>query len=292
MTAEIVVANKLGVALAADSTITIRSGTGDKTYNNANKLFTLSKLHPVGALVYGSANLNGIPIEVIIKEFRLSLSDTEQDSLSEYADAFLDFLRTSVPITPTDHSANFDAIVFEYCRQLQIAIRQAIVNRQISLSDATAVRAVIREFITDFRDSVNAAGPSPSMLGIDRAALSQMYPNVVETTVGTVFAIFGLTAATRRRIIELILDACLSNELTDNRLGIVITGYGRREYYPSLVSYEMDGFFAGQLKLVVKSTGNVSNSNESLVYPFAQRDVATLFMEGVDPIYQEYMDGQ
>lgn len=48
MTAEIAVLNKLGVALAADSIVTITSPRGEKTYNTSNKLFTLSKRHPVG----------------------------------------------------------------------------------------------------------------------------------------------------------------------------------------------------------------------------------------------------
>lgn len=96
----------------------------------------------------------------------------------------------------------------------------------------------------------------------------------------------------RRSIIDLVYDACLSNELTDNRLGVVITGYGRKEYYPSIFSYEMDGFFAGHLKILSIAANKIENDNESMVFPFAQADVAALFMEGVDPVYQEYMNGQ
>jgi hypothetical protein len=77
MTAEIAVMNKVGIALAADSAVTI---AGKKVYNSANKLFTLSKYHPVGILVYGSAEFNEIPWEVIIKEYRNYLKDKEFDS--------------------------------------------------------------------------------------------------------------------------------------------------------------------------------------------------------------------
>ena len=64
MTAEIAILNSSGIALAADSAITISS---DKVYNNTNKLFTLSKYQPVGVMIYGSANLIDIPWEIIIK---------------------------------------------------------------------------------------------------------------------------------------------------------------------------------------------------------------------------------
>jgi hypothetical protein len=43
VTAEIAILNKLGVALAADSAVTVETEGGQKIYNTVNKLFTLSK---------------------------------------------------------------------------------------------------------------------------------------------------------------------------------------------------------------------------------------------------------
>ncbi len=52
MTAEIGVMNRLGVALAADSAVTI-GGDARKVYSSADKLFQLSLGAPVGVMVYG-----------------------------------------------------------------------------------------------------------------------------------------------------------------------------------------------------------------------------------------------
>ena len=60
MTAEIVIMNKSAVALAADSAVTVGCERGEKIYNTINKLFMLSKYHPVGIMVYGSAGLIGV----------------------------------------------------------------------------------------------------------------------------------------------------------------------------------------------------------------------------------------
>jgi hypothetical protein len=207
MTAEIVVANKVAVALAADSTVTIRGGGADKTYNTANKLFTISKLYPVGALIYGSTNINRIPLEVIIKEFRLTLPDQEKPTLKEYADEFLEFLRNSVPISTQDHADNFAAVVREYCRQLGTNIRNAVLDRQVNPADINTVRAITREFVSDFRNRVSAAGQSASMQNVDRATLSQMYPRVVDDAVNTFFRLFSPTPAICRSIIELVYSA-------------------------------------------------------------------------------------
>jgi hypothetical protein len=50
MTAEIAIINKNAVALAADSAVTLRDPQSPKIYNTANKVFMLSKFHPVGIM--------------------------------------------------------------------------------------------------------------------------------------------------------------------------------------------------------------------------------------------------
>ncbi|TGV05567.1 hypothetical protein E4695_15955, partial [Alcaligenaceae bacterium 429] len=93
MTAEIVIMNKHGVALAADSAVSV--GT-QKVYNTANKLFSLSKSHPVGIMIYGNATFMGIPWETIIKKYRKDhLQRNSFDTLKEYSDDFLNYLSTS-----------------------------------------------------------------------------------------------------------------------------------------------------------------------------------------------------
>lgn len=74
MTAEIAIMNKWAVALAADSAVTIQTSENVKIYNT-NKLFMLSKYHPVGIMVYGNAELLGVPWEGIIKGYRKELGE-------------------------------------------------------------------------------------------------------------------------------------------------------------------------------------------------------------------------
>src|SRR5262245_20254388 len=107
MTAEVAVMNKLAVALAADSAVTVRGRTQPKIYDTVNKLFALSKYHPVGVMVYGGAEFMGIPWESIIKVYRSTLRKRHFPSLNEYATHFLTFLeddRTFItPSIELDH---------------------------------------------------------------------------------------------------------------------------------------------------------------------------------------------
>jgi hypothetical protein len=89
MTAEVVILNRTGVALAADSAVTI----GDsKVYNTVNKLFTLSKYHPIGVMIYGNAEYMTIPWETVIKSYREELGDKSFSTVRDYGHDFVRFL--------------------------------------------------------------------------------------------------------------------------------------------------------------------------------------------------------
>ncbi len=64
MSAETAIMNKEAIAIAADSAVTLREG---KIFTSANKIFSLSKYHPVGVMIYGNATFMGIPWETMIK---------------------------------------------------------------------------------------------------------------------------------------------------------------------------------------------------------------------------------
>jgi hypothetical protein len=91
MTAEVAIMNRMGIALAADSAVTLGIG---KTYNTADKLFALSKFHPVGIMMYNNARIMDIECETIIKSYHDFLGTKSFDTLSEYARDFLHYLET------------------------------------------------------------------------------------------------------------------------------------------------------------------------------------------------------
>ena len=108
MTAIVGVLNKQAVAVAADSAITI--GSGRKIYNTANKIFTLSKRHPVGVAIYGNARFNSsIPWEIVIKMYRDQLGDTTKPTIREYASDFFDFLEEVHFFVDFTHAAAADS---------------------------------------------------------------------------------------------------------------------------------------------------------------------------------------
>ncbi|MFQ5788149.1 MAG: hypothetical protein ACE5H1_09235 [Thermodesulfobacteriota bacterium] len=92
MTAEIAIMNKEAVALASDSAVTMIGTSGQKIFTSANKVFTMSKYHPVGIMIYGNAIFMGVPWETIIKVYRSKFGIKKFNTLKGHAKDFIEFL--------------------------------------------------------------------------------------------------------------------------------------------------------------------------------------------------------
>ena len=75
MTAIVGTINRQGVAFAADSAATHTTSSTCKITNHANKIFELSKSHPVGICICGGSSFMGVPWEELFKMFRKNIQD-------------------------------------------------------------------------------------------------------------------------------------------------------------------------------------------------------------------------
>lgn len=74
-----------------------------------------------------------------------------------------------------------------------------------------------------------------------------------------------------------------------NHTGIVVAGYGDKEYFPCLVSYEIDGFTPYGLRAVGPEVSRISDANKASIHAFAQREMAETFMEGIDAQNRQFI---
>jgi hypothetical protein len=293
MTAEVAVLNKLAVALAADSTVTITSQDGSKTYNTTNKLFTLSKYQPVGILIYGSTELNSIPLEIIIKQFREYIGRKERGQLTEYADAFVRYLHTHVPISRQDQIYNVDRLAAVYCGILRTLFIKDCRNQGVPLA-ASLKRAngakLFHDTLAQLHTQARIRGRNRIFRGLTPATLLGQYRATIAGDVKNALDYFKPTIQQLNRAANWVCKAILSNDLSSGHSGFVVAGYGRDQYYPSLISHRADGFLANRFKLVRYRPSAIARDNGAAIVPFAQTDAAELFMEGVDPYYQTYIE--
>jgi hypothetical protein len=73
--------------------------------------------------------------------------------------------------------------------------------------------------------------------------------------------------------------------------GVVIAGFGQRDTFPSLKSFDIDIIANNKLKYKERLSAGISFDNDATIIPFAQREMVVTFMEGIDPYLENHMEG-
>ncbi len=140
MTAEIVVINRNGVAMAADSAVTIGR---ERVWQTANKLFSLSPYNDIGIMIYGAGSFQGHSWETIIKCFRQDCSTKEFQTVEACTKSFIAFLKSN-KIKGSESN-----IYYIFLNQLNELIKLLNIDKKKTVDDAT-VQAILKNQIKYF----------------------------------------------------------------------------------------------------------------------------------------------
>jgi hypothetical protein len=289
MTSEIVVMNSLAVALATDSAATVTAGSDNKIYNAADKLFMLSKHHPVGVMVYSNASLLGVPWEAILKMFRRILGSTEYPRLVDYGDRLIQFLNDSKNLFP---QAVEDRFYLRLVRTLfdQIAdsihdqlYAQSLENAEEKTADEK--REFAKKVIFEMRDKWSKFSDVTCFEARTGEAMATRHSGKVNELMMKAFEDLPRDADMTTALRDLAILLVGKSEILREALsGIVIAGFGRDEHFPVMQSFELGEIYQGKLKYrrdkVVAIDGD---STTSIIVPFAHAEMVNTFLFGVKP---------
>jgi len=291
MTAEIAILNRNGVALAADSAVSIGGVDQPKIYNTVNKLFSLSAIAPIGAMVFGNALLTGVPWETVVKSFRKDLGTTVFEHLSEYADALIAYVeQTQSLFSVQQEQREFDTSCFVLYSDLR-----DLINNRLHLDFETSgevtpddVARIVAEILASCRDALAENAPLehlPEGYGTDLVERFRESVNVMNQLVLEDLPFDDESSATLLDLTAMFVERPPSSSI--HRAGLVVAGFGETEFTPSLLEFEIHGFMAGCLRLRRKPPQVITPTNEATVAPFAQREMVDLFMSGIDPALKD-----
>jgi len=293
MTTEIAILNKSGLALAADSAMTVTihgpGGHDKKIHNTANKVFTLSKHAPVAAMIYDNSYLMEIPWETIIKQFRNHLARKRFSTLKQYADEFLQFLG-ELPISEESESryilqgayALSGDIRSDLDKFVALTIKAAgcvtEVEIKAKLSDLIAEQS--RHFYEPTRDS----GFSKEQ----KTQLCTKYEDRIIEAAKQIFENLPLTLCDRAEFVRAVVETALVG--TRIHSGVVIAGFGEDELYPSFYNHEISGVILGRVISRLEESQTINDTNDAVIAPFAQSNDVRTFMEGMGQDITEFFE--
>ncbi|VWC05452.1 hypothetical protein BLA23254_05016 [Burkholderia lata] len=295
MTCEVAVLNRLAVALAADSAVTYTALTGSaqqRTYaTGANKIFQLTRAAPVGAMLYNTADLQDIPWELIIKSFRDEVENGRRDTLSEYASALADYIR--------GHDALFPPALREkHFRQLAAGAFFRLLNKALGSNerlrlpgDANELQAAMREFVGT-ESALNASMPLAQHFTeqdlVDAKAsqadwLIQEIADYLQAPGAHHHLMGNIDADAFTDLVIESLYRFYMWHFDDLYTGIVVAGYGDKEYLPSYVEVRYYGFLLNRLIVDPVSHQAIDHNVDALIDAFAKKSMVQTFMSGFAP---------
>ena len=294
MTAEIAILNRQAVALAADSAVTVEIADDRKTYNTVNKLFTLSQCAPVGIMIYGGAQVTGVPWETIIKAFRRKLGETRFESLEMYANRFIQYLESTPEIFPvTEQLHEVFHLSSSFFRELLTPVSErvkAVLEEGAGISDKR-VQSIVTAVVKEHHDGLKEVQAMDRFSEDYVREFPTAFKHPIDAAIASVFEELPVTSTTHKRLSEMVTFIMTRKIWPTSSSGIVIAGFGEDEYFPVLFQYDVQSVIMGKVKYVFNSSTMISSESAASVFPFAQREMVDLFMTGIDPTYREQVEG-
>jgi hypothetical protein len=283
MTAVVGILNKQGIAIAADSAVTVSGTNNRKVYNSANKIFTLSKYCPVSVAIYNNAQFMGIPWEILIKEYRKQLGKNSFNTLSEYKDDFFNWLKENkyfINQEDTENNAFNDFMAF-----IQAVINDAHKKYQDFKNN---FQNNLIDFLENYvKNEIPRHTKIDSLKDTDENYLKKIMekrlPEVVNIMKKSLKVDFNDDLVT-----EKLIGAYYQFIIHDQFLsfsGLIFSGYGEKELFPKLIPVNVSIVFDNQLRFMTDDSkvAEITNQNNACIRPFAQTDVIDTILQGISP---------
>lgn len=291
MTAEIGILNMRGLALAADSAVTVSGNGNSKVYNNANKIFTLGGSHSLGIMIFGNADLMGVPWEVLIKTYREEIKDEVFDSFDQYIESFFDFINQ---IDVINNLKGDDSVVISYCMQLLSDINDlfdARVSESVSEENEISKQELEELLVETMQEILLKIETNNIILSFDKSMFSIAYSEIINNIFSDVTS-FDLENSTVELFRNLVFELSRRELFSGSKTGLVIAGYGKKDLFPKLVEYSIDGFVLDEFKFCEEKTVNIFEGEgavSSQLVPFAQQEMVHTVLTGMDPNYKKFI---
>jgi hypothetical protein len=297
MTAEISILNQQAVAMAADSALTIQQGEGQKIFASALKIFALSHYQPVGTMVYGTADLMGIPWETVVKTYRRHLGTKKLASIDDYAADFLDFLGKGGLFPSTYQDERFKQLVYSYfswIRDKIISKVEGIIREQGRIA-YEEVKNIVSETVSYDANTWSEAQQLPNIPEGYVEKIRENFISAIESAKKDVFEKLPLSTDVSSKLSEIAVNLTAKwpeKVSPPAHSGLVVAGFGDNEFFPHLRSY-----FVGPILQNVATykydnahSVDISFDMKGGIVPFAQQEMVGVFMEGVVGRYQQLLE--
>lgn len=290
MTSEVIVMNKNGIAMAADSAATLMPTR--QTYHTQNKIFNLCKAYPVGVMIHEKLRLNGVPWETIIKMYRSYHNDCGFDSVEDYLGHLVTFIATCDALFDRKHpDLYWTCDVLCHLETLGQEIETAW-HKCRKGHDGPQNISLMQFGKRHIEYQIEKLRSLPDLYPLSdkkfHSALTQALDKLDMDCAEQAFGLYPIQNGNEALIKELLSLLTLKNDFSLGYSGIVLAGFGENDVFPVVATARLGGFYFSELKYEIDPPVEISDHNQAQIIPYASSDMVSTFIKGVHPHYEAY----
>lgn len=285
MTVGIEILNRSGVVLAADTFDPV-VGVQIQKFVSINKIFPLSKYHPVGIMLDGSVRyMDAIPWETIIEVYRSYIGDKSFDTLKEYAENFIDFIPKDNRFYSSSAEMSHLQEVLRLCLVKISDTAQLIEGNEKAISDEVEKQIISlskESFLNTFDDNFIKL-----FLEKHTKDLKEYIKNNKDGRVAPVIS--TIDEKTQENLITMCAYMISKSDYPIEKISngnVVISGYGDKEIFPSIYIYKIVATIDGKLMYKLTESYNIGDEEDEdefreKIIPFGKKDLIDTYMNGI-----------
>ncbi len=286
--------NKRGVVLGADSAVTTSGGSHPRYSKSATKIFELAGNGAVAATIFGGALIDSVPWELALKLFRTQLGSGSLARVNEYGKALINFLSSNNQIFPGDLrikwiEGQFDEavkIVLQEVRREDPAVLDETLNIAERQGRWTQQAQRIRELLQ--KRGVHSS--------LSQAALDEVLVNLpawtarAQSQIDVLPSLAGIAAEDLAELGHKVRYSVPDWILGST--GIVVAGYGTEQIFPAYQQLEVYGHIGDKLCYSEVKSFEVTHSGIAMIQPFARTSMIEMFTDGFSPSLERILDNE
>jgi hypothetical protein len=280
MTSQIVLMNKIGLAIASDSSLTMTRGSNRRTYASAEKIFPLGPDHKVAVLHSGHVEFMSHPYEVLISEWNRSLSKPFA-TLEDYALSFTSWLSHRQDLFTEESQSEFlEGFITDYL----LEVRQTILNRLNSekIGKDEWANAEVLDLVNGIlSQDVEYLDGLIDLDGLNDKWADSRYSTLFLAISAAIEYVFddvprdSKSDDLYKEITRRILFKRIFSSNYDSRIALV--GYGERDMYPSHIWIDFQGVVADKPRFIRDSIA-IKHNYECSLRTHAQDEAIHTFL--------------
>jgi len=292
MSAGVILANQQGVVVSVDSASTYSDKNFKTTFDHAKKVFLLKKDKNYGVVLVGNANLSGHLWSTLIGEYIHNL-DLKDKNFQELISLVKDFRKFLVQKQEAfQFHLNEDRYFYLHLIEGIQFVKQNIKLNHPKLSNVTQMvyflkkhqKALKEEHEDNTEYSLKVSDIVKKYLILTKETLVNEFQDLARNTDVVISKVATLFLET---LVLSIQKGWYSDQLESE---LSFFGYGEKDLYPSVITFEVYGFFQGQLIYGNEIMRKVDVQNSSYRIPIGQSDVSESILEGIPHRFIEAVD--